>query len=316
MPGSLIPENFNFGGFGVDIFFVISGFIMWVTTENGRLSSKDFWIRRIKRIVPLYWVFTSMLVVVGFAIPWALQSTVVTVPTAVMSYLFIPHYYSNVVLGSQVAPLLGTGWTLNYEMFFYLIFGITIFPLFSANRLLLITLFLVGLVFAGQFIDNKGPFGIVYTNQLLLEFLFGIYLGRSREKIEVFPNGVGVALIVSAFLMMLILFYCCAFLPRIIIFGIPATLLIAGGISIEKGLKARPVVTALFLGDASYSLYLSHLFALQPFLILARWEKIPWLLSAVSAIGFAFFLGTIVYLFCERPITNALSARRPRIQPT
>lgn len=305
MPGTTITDAENFGGIGVDIFFVVSGFVMWVTTENNQLSTPAFWLRRIKRIVPLYWVFTSVIVAVGLAAPWALNSTKVTIEATIKSYLFIPHYYSNDRMGSHVAPLLGPGWTLNYEMFFYAIFGVLLIVPLARIRLLLITLILSALVLIGSFITDKGPFGIVYTDQLLLEFLFGIYVGRWRGRIEAMPRSVGVGALVASALLMTALFYGTT-LPRAIMFGVPALLFIIGAVTCERWLKTVPFGPGLLVGDASYSLYLTHLFAIAPFDILAKKLHLPWLFSSAVAVVTAYAVGILVYLLLEKPIASAL----------
>jgi peptidoglycan/LPS O-acetylase OafA/YrhL len=308
MPGNPIDESKNFGGFGVDIFFVISGFIMWVTTEKGTQSTKEFWSRRITRIVPLYWIFTSVIVLVGILAPWALNSTKVTLPAAVQSYLFIPHYYSNELLKSHVAPLLGPGWTLNYEMFFYFIFGLFLLPPLFRFRLYLISATFFALVTLGHLMPEKGPIAQVYTDQILLEFLLGIFVALSRFKLQELPRWISLSLIVIALASMMVLFSQPS-LPRVLVFGLPAALLIAAAVACEPILKMSPSPLFLFLGNASYSLYLSHLFAIAPILFLARKMNISWAVSSCLAVGAAMIVGAITYVFLEKPLTARLNRK-------
>src|SRR6185295_16016614 len=101
----------SLGGFGVDIFFIISGFIMWHTTAESDISALEFWRRRIVRVVPLYWFFLSVMVIAALLAPRVFNSTVITPENVVKSYLFIPHYH--VVQNNLIAPILIPGWSLN-----------------------------------------------------------------------------------------------------------------------------------------------------------------------------------------------------------
>src|SRR5829696_2873445 len=127
------------GAAGVDIFFVISGFIMWMTTIGDTPTSKPlpFISRRISRIVPLYWVLTTGIVIVGLVRPDLLSSTVITVWHVLASFFFIP--YPHPADNGSLVPVLIPGWTLNYEMFFYAIFAcsLTVKPKFRLPLLFL-----------------------------------------------------------------------------------------------------------------------------------------------------------------------------------
>ena len=74
----------------VDIFFVVSGVIMMVTTVNSTVG--EFVVRRLIRIVPLYWLFTLVLVALYALAPGGLHSTVISPEALTKSLLFIPHY--------------------------------------------------------------------------------------------------------------------------------------------------------------------------------------------------------------------------------
>ena len=111
------------GAAGVDLFFIISGFVMVQSTrdkfqKNG--SSSEFMLRRIIRIVPLYWLYTSVMLVLVL-LPFTLKNQVFSGWYTVASYLFIP--VLNPASGLDL-PLLAPGWTLSYEMYFYLIFAL------------------------------------------------------------------------------------------------------------------------------------------------------------------------------------------------
>ena len=74
-------ESFvQFGELGVDIFFVLSGFVMWITTSTSQVGTMEFLKRRAIRIVPIYWTVTIAVGAIAFAFPGALRSTVLDTP--------------------------------------------------------------------------------------------------------------------------------------------------------------------------------------------------------------------------------------------
>jgi exopolysaccharide production protein ExoZ len=108
------------GRLGVEIFFVLSGFIITVIGGEGRFGPVAFARNRIMRIVPMYWLATFLVVALATASPSSFRTTVPTIEGMIKSLLFIP---SDV----PKAPLLGLGWTLDYEACLYLVFGCLLF---------------------------------------------------------------------------------------------------------------------------------------------------------------------------------------------
>ncbi len=116
-----LPQGVTISGnSGVDLFFVISGLIMVVTTAERPQSSYRFLRNRITRIVPLYWLITLSVAVIALIAPALLQSTTASLPQIVKSLAFIPYHRPDGVM----QPVVFVGWTLNYEMMFYIIFAI------------------------------------------------------------------------------------------------------------------------------------------------------------------------------------------------
>ena len=110
-------ENYPSLATGVDIFFVISGFIMYVAARNE--APLEFLKKRIIRIVPLYWVATLAFVIVKTKLH-IFSLTPEDWLHIAKSLAFIPHH--DPTNPGKIWPYLIQGWTLNYEMFFYLIF--------------------------------------------------------------------------------------------------------------------------------------------------------------------------------------------------
>ena len=123
-------EAFFYGGIwqsgqaGVDIFFVISGFIMWVTTHDRRTTPLQFLTNRIVRIVPLYWLLTLTVAAACLIAPSLFRGVVLAPEHVVKSLFFIPDFYPG--MPTHIWPLLLPGWTLNYEMIFYVVFAVAL----------------------------------------------------------------------------------------------------------------------------------------------------------------------------------------------
>jgi hypothetical protein len=163
--------DFEVGAFGVDLFFVISGFIM--VYSSGRFFARPdggrrFFLKRLIRIVPLYWLFTTLLVFIAIRGTW--HTGAYSVKEFIASYLFIP---APDRLGLMI-PTYPPGWTLNYEMFFYVCFA-------SALRwsrpiaVSLVVSALTALVILGYMVALPQPIAF-WTDSLCLEFCYGIGL--------------------------------------------------------------------------------------------------------------------------------------------
>ena len=138
------------GGYlGVDIFFVISGFIICFVADDRRPA--EFMWDRIARVVPLYWLLTLAATAVAFIDPSLFKSTIADPALVLQSLLFIPFVKANLTM----QPVLFVGWTLNYEMFFYLVFALCA-PLAAWVRVGLITLGFVGLALLNPLLEPQG----------------------------------------------------------------------------------------------------------------------------------------------------------------
>ena len=111
---------FPVGLTGVDIFFVVSGFIIFVTARQSDATPLGFMRKRLIRVAPLYWVLTLFLAGVAIMKPEVLATTVFDLRHFVASMLFIPWQHPQI---GAMLPLLIPGWTLNYEMAFYVMFA-------------------------------------------------------------------------------------------------------------------------------------------------------------------------------------------------
>ncbi len=155
---------------GVDLFFVVSGFIMWSVTAGKLVRPAEFLSHRIIKIVPLYWLFTIIFVVGASVSPGSFDEASPTVSELAKSLLFIPYSARNGADG----PALAVGWTLNIEMYFYLIFAYGL-VLKERHRLTYLTVAL-GTSASARFLSSEVASLNVVASPLLLEFLAGIFI--------------------------------------------------------------------------------------------------------------------------------------------
>ncbi|HEX8168624.1 MAG TPA: acyltransferase [Beijerinckiaceae bacterium] len=305
---------------GVDVFFVISGFIM--VHASARLfgaegAGRTFLARRIARIVPIYWAVTTLYLAVALAVPEFLNREFLDWSYVAASYLFIPVTRPD----GLVQPLYGLGWTLNYEMFFYALFAAAVaWPRKRAVPALAAVL--VGLAAAGLLLRLAQPGPLpqplgFWTDPIVLEFVYGMVLGYLHaEGVRLGP--VPRALLSAGAVMILIavasLWGVLATPWRALAYGVPAAMLVAAvALGRERRDEGRLARIGAAVGDASYALYLIH-----PFAIRAGREVVwrsglagivgPWTF-VVLALAASVLAAVVVYRVFERPATAWVRAR-------
>ena len=302
----------NFGEAGVDIFFVISGFVMaWTTQRNATAPSPAhaafmFLARRLIRVVPLYWL----------ALLWLLKRDIwenVVDPQTLLDFLFLPRFNPDHL--NHIYPVLVPGWTINYEMFFYAIFAASI--LLGRYKYVAIFSTLTATILVGHWVDFQSAFGQFYTSSIVAEFLYGILICKLVQKFghNHFPRLAGLAL-------------CAAFaglafvspgdIPRAYFAGPIAALIVYAGILAFNG---RNLPWLHRLADASFSIYLTHLFTFKISRSLLMHALPPDQASpAAIALGLgvqmaiAAIVGLMVHRWVEQPLTQYLTRRfiKPR----
>ena len=260
------------GAWGVDVFFVISGFIIGTVTVQNR---SRFLRRRIFRVVPLYWIATVGWAAAVLLFPWRANSTEVTLPGLVKSLLFIPYQ-----MPQRDGPILQLGWTLEYEMFFYLVVAVLLWLLRDARKALIAAIVLLGLVVASGFlVPAAGFIGAFYQSTLLLEFLAGVLLSFAYRRIAPDPDAppppgargaraavyaASGALLVAALVVLVL--QDLSLMPligedRALSYGVPAVAVVAAALGLEPLIRdGRATRAVLRIGDASYAMYLFHPF--------------------------------------------------------
>ncbi len=302
---------------GVDLFFVISGFVIFSVAMNPNTSPKEFLLRRFIRVVPLYWFFTSIFILLSLFIPNFNTSFIFHANQAIKSFLFIPHYHA--IHSKEIWPILIPGWSLNYEIFFYIIFaGI----LLTVRKYLFtkITIIFTSLIILKLFIESNNPIFVAYTNPIILEFVAGIFFANIYYKTSFFKNKkkfqyIGIALIISSFFLLLLSLHpnFCQ-MPRAIKWGLPTSLIIFGCLLSEDLISMFKISSLRVLGNASYSIYLSHSFGIGACTFL--WKKTHYPFQGISLFIFTILsfsicilIGILSYYLIEKPLLNFLQVR-------
>ena len=311
--GDYAPWDFMFFAGGVDIFFVISGFIIYAV-GSGNFgqpgAAQKFLMRRVVRVAPPYWIFTTTMIVAALVFQNHVTHSALDWDHILASYFFIP--YNNAY--GQAYPVLMLGYTLNFEMFFYAIFALAmVFPKKTGILCLLAVMGAFGL--AGLFqVRLPMPFGF-WASPLVLEFLMGVGLAILREKNLRLPVPAAWALVVLGLGLML-LFKAIGMVGhdwhlRILWMGVPALCICAGTVLAVSG-GERPLSPfkrlLVLLGDASYAIYLSHPFSLNAVAVV--WKHVgpinAWVYVCTACVV-SVLVGVAAHLWMEKPMTRYLN---------
>jgi len=245
----------TFGQSGVDLFFVISGFIIYFIGRGNfqdKRYQKQFLIKRFFRIYPVYWLYTGILLLALY-IANSERLHQISFSYVLNSFFLVPQ---------ETFPLLSVGWTLIHEVFFYIVFSLLL-NFKETFFIRVISAWGIIILIASVFIDLETRWTPLFFSPFYLEFIFGCWIAHIIKNSAFYLNGkfatiLGmVTLIIGSFL------YYKGYqdipngLMRILLFGIPATIIVYGAIALEK--ENFTFHSILFhLGNGSYSIYLSH----------------------------------------------------------
>ncbi|UCI16842.1 acyltransferase [Mesorhizobium sp. B2-1-8] len=294
---------FSVGAAGVDIFFVISGFIMWVTTASRPADPAGFISRRITRIVPLYWIVTLLI-----------ASAMLIKPQFFYDHLFSPLnlgrslFFLPLRENGALHPIVLQGWTLSYEMMFYLVFALTL--LLGERWRLSVLVGVLTIIVALHFVLPDG-YPRSFTSPIVLEFAAGVIVGRLWVQDVRLSFALALTLLVGGFLLLAVTPVADADMPRVLRWGIPAMLIVTGAVFAERARPFRPVALFNLLGEASYSIYLWHaLVGVAVTGITLRLGMLPALQPAVIVV-LSLAFSAMLYLVVEKPLIRALHPSRP-----
>jgi len=288
----------EFGELGVDLFFVLSGFIIFYihSSDIGKglnNSVKTFFIKRAIRIYPAYWIVTF-----GYLPLYFIGGE---------GHISLSHLINSLVLIPEKAqPILGVAWTLKHEIFFYLIFGLLI----MSRKFLYLFAGWIILIFASLLFPTENPFLDLIFNPINLEFLFGCLIAFLIKKNNWnFSWFIGLGMLI--FLTSALLKYSGVIdFHRVLTWGVPSFLLILGLVSFETRRKISIPKIFIYLGDASYSIYLTHIVGIAIVSGLAKrlniYDNEHTLLVSCLAVSVILIFGCLFYSLIEKPLLKYL----------
>ena len=308
--------EWDVGSRGVDVFFVISGFII---AYIGTKSPEHFLRRRLIRVVPFYWAATIVVFAAAFVAPHLFRSTTADIRHLLSSLAFIPRLNTAT---DEMMPTLVLGWSLNFEMFFYLLFSLSlrISPARAPATCIAIILSFVLLMHS---ITSTSDMLNFYGRPIVLEFCYGIvafYAFRwfDERKEAIARTGsfkwLLVATFVGALVALVVLEKYAKDRPRYLVAGIPSFFAVLSALLLERIYAIRSTNKLVYLlGEASYIIYLVHPYII--FAVLRLFVKnthlsapiqaalIAALLALTSAISIA------IHLWFEKPVMAVLRKR-------
>jgi exopolysaccharide production protein ExoZ len=288
----------EFGSHGVDLFFVLSGFVILLTIHKTDASPGSFLLRRVIRIVPIYWLLTLGMILLGVLLS---PHSPVAGRSLLESLLFSSYTFSS------RPPVIYVGWSIEYEMFFYLVVTMALLaavPVYRAVGLAFVTLY-TGVHLLLPSASVPGNFDYFLGNPLVFEFVTGLLFaelelrGKLRLVDWMIPlTAVGLSVAVEG-------------VGRLVWAGVPAALLVWATIRTERFTSRYKLTQFLAkLGDASYSIYLVQVVALPAAakLVARILPHPPADLLVLTAVLLVVAAGTLVYRAIERPLLKSLQA--------
>lgn len=306
------PAIYNKLAIGVDIFFVLSGFIMVYVCEPYVTKTKpvrDFITRRFIRIYPSYFIVTTAIVIL-MIIPrllWQVYNPDLKIFRLIGSYTLFPTFNAE----GNVAPILGAGWTLSYELYFYVLFAISVL-LFRRYFLIGLALSMAAIGLAASALAPTSSIVAFLQNSIIIEFLMGCaiaWLFKRGATLKAPLTWIALSIFISSVA------------PnqelnspfRFLYWGIPAALFISALVQLDRLEVIKWPKSILIIGDSSYAIYLIHI----PLIYQFSWRvsglsgisnshgiivSIAILLFSVTIIA----LGVAYFAFIERPMTRFL----------
>jgi exopolysaccharide production protein ExoZ len=302
------------GDAGVDIFFVLSGFVIATTgpLAQPQPSGALFFWRRWRRVAPIYFIISVPIIVNSLRIsPFAPHRLAATL-------LFWP-----VSAAGPVYPYLEPGWTLCFEMAFYTLVALALAGGVLRRNLCLLAIASAGLVAWRVF--SPASWLSFLVNPMFLEFALGVALARWQAALGRVGVRLGLGLLAigaGAYMLEVLLGVGDVDQPlrimagldawrRLLCLGAPGAAIVAGAVACERLCRGRFAGFMAALGDASYSIYLTNLIAMDVAVRLWRALNAPLLLLAPAALVLAIGVGVLVYRIVERPILRDLKRLRP-----
>lgn len=310
----IVQSGFGWlGRSGVDLFFTISGFIMVFTTlkMQGARGSVDFLNRRVRRIFPPYWIWTSAFLVLWF-LGIGSKSHQYGIGYIIGSYLLFPVYSAQ---NGDFHPMLSVGWTLSFEMFFYLAFALVIAIGRPKLRVPLLAAIFAALAVAVLVLPEKNGLRYLASAPIIIEFLFGA--AAAQITIALKGKSMGNQLLPKMLIVVGVLGlvastqYSYPESLRFLVYGFPSFLIVLGAANWQNAPSHGALI---YLGDASYSIYLTQWLLLLPFSRMAKngasFGHLPSDLIIVVGSLVTIPVVSLTYLLVERPLLKVVSVKK------
>jgi exopolysaccharide production protein ExoZ len=314
---------FEHGALGVDLFFVISGVVI-ASVTTGRFgrprNAGIFLYHRLARIFPIFWIYTTISLIAHSFNRSGRNGDDVHSYNLLASYLLIP---------TRLPMLLLQGWTLSYELYFYLVFFLLL--LFMPERIApwLLGLWGIAIIVTKLHIGLSASSLIqILTNPLALEFLVGCIIFHIYRRSRLHPSAGTILLLTSLLWLVAIIAYTALTHPghpewiadgpwrRPLLYGTFSALFLLGAIELERTRIIRYLPILSSIGDWSYSIYLSHTLVLRPLAwLIARLMPNHASIFLITLIGLpaVTLVGYLSYTYLERPLLTLFY--KPTIQP-
>jgi exopolysaccharide production protein ExoZ len=286
----------SYGGHGVDLFFVISGFIIFYATHRAALRPAEFLRRRVERIAPLYFVVTFAVTILAVTLPATFGTEGWYTPRHILKSLAF------IAFTDGEMPVVYMGWSLEYEMYFYL--AVALLMALTRDVWRNIVLIFSALAILGQIPSTGATLGnyAFFVDPMILEFVLGVIAADIFVNGRVsWPMSVAAACAIAAVLVT-------DPANRVIISGIPSACLVtaAAFVSLKRINPSWPELALARLGDASYSIYLAQVqtVSLASATIASLVPAVPSLLLVIVTCGIVVTLGLLLNILVERPLLN------------
>ena len=305
-PGYPPGEYWPNGSAGVDVFFVISGLVMTLSVQRGALRphpAYSFAKDRLIRIVPLYWIVTTVKIAAVVTLPALAQRTRLDPLYVAGSYLLLPVHDATGV----IRTVLPVGWTLTYEMFFYILVTVALLARIRLEAICLPAL--LAMATAALVGPDSG-----FANTIVLEFLFGIAIARLMPRLQSQPPLLAATIGILGFAALLAVPVGDGLL-RPLTWGLPAACVVAAVVALERALCRLTPRWLLEAGNASYATYLTHGFVVPVvFLVCNRLisnDTIGLAIMVAAGLVASAIAGQITHAVVETPLLLRLRTRRP-----
>ncbi|QEM09171.1 acyltransferase [Mucilaginibacter rubeus] len=261
---------FIIGWSGVDFFFILSGFIIYYINfkyAGKRNELKKYLSKRLIRVYPIYWLYTTAFLILNYLlIKFAGKGIINWISLDFMGILRSYLLYPTNIVKSEM-PIIPVAWTLSFEIIFYIIFGVYILSNKKIFQLIVgIWMLFVALNFFKVIDVTQSPLLSTLCNAKNIEFIYGCVIAHLSLKNKISRNrSIGISVLLVGMILLAISWINemnqCRYFPKMdsLNFGIPYSLIIYGLISLETYNPNNKIKNSLvFLGDASYSIYLMH----------------------------------------------------------